>query len=165
MDPTLRKALHNLQGVFDEGFLSKAEYDQRRKALIDGATTCASMDDDTTAAGGAKKSVFDRLGGGKVEAGKWGHDGFEKMYGKAGPGKAAGKGGISKTIGKTSIRDGKKAAPGGAGANLFAKATLSARFSADSQPVDLRSKLSGKGPGAKKAASSKRAALPAKCPW
>ena len=72
---------------------------------------------------------------------------------EGGSGKAAGKGGISKTIGKTSISDGKKAAPGGAGANLFAKATLSARFSADSQQVDLRSKLSGKGPGAKKAAT------------
>ena len=161
MDPALRKALHNLQGVFDEGFMSKAEYDQRRKALIDGATTCATMDDDTAADGG-KKSVFDRLGGGKEQAGKWSHDGFEKLYGKPGSRSAGKGGGVTKTIGKTSIRDGKKAAPG---VNLFAKATLSARFSGDAPQVDLRSKLSSKGPGAKKAAAPKRAALPAKCPW
>ena len=63
MDPALRKALHNLQGVFDEGFMSKAEYDKRRKQLIDGATststTADAMSDDTT---GGNTNGDDTLG-------------------------------------------------------------------------------------------------------
>jgi len=38
MDPALRQALRNLQGALDEGFVSRSEFDDRRRALLDGAT-------------------------------------------------------------------------------------------------------------------------------
>ena len=74
MEPSLRKAMLNLQGMFDEGFVNKKEFEARRKALLDKAT---AMDQ----AGPAKSSsVFDRLG---TPGDKWSHDGFDALYGKA----------------------------------------------------------------------------------
>ena len=33
MQPAVRKALTNLQGIYDEGFMSQQEYEKRRKAM------------------------------------------------------------------------------------------------------------------------------------
>ena len=38
MDATVRTSLKNLTGLLDEGFVTQAEYDQRRKIIIDAAT-------------------------------------------------------------------------------------------------------------------------------
>ncbi|KAL1514602.1 hypothetical protein AB1Y20_003696 [Prymnesium parvum] len=160
MDPALRRALKNLQGAFEEGFMTKPEYELRRKALIDGATTFTTPTDDAAATGGGgkeegkgtKASVFDRLGanaGGKGTdgRGKWDHGGFVELYGK---GAAAAKGkGVVKTIDKRG-----KAAP------LSQRAAVEVYRPPKS---DLRSKLAAKAnPGG---GGSKRAALPSKCPW
>ena len=155
-------ALTNLQGAFDEGFVTKPEYEKRRKALLDGATTFASEMEDETGGGVRKKgSVFDRMGavnasgGSSVQSGQWDHSGFTQLYGKgaarAGTGKGAGKSGVAKTIGKKTAKTG----------------TLSARFAADVYQApkgDLRAKLSGNG-AKKTTAPGQRKSLPAKCPW
>jgi hypothetical protein len=140
--------------------MSKAEYETRRKALIDGATAVAA---NQSASASAKSTIFDRLGGAsaaKPKDGSWSHDGFEELYGKqrAG-GKAGGKAAVTKTIGKKVITK-----PGG-------KQTLSSRFEPYQAPHqrptgDLRSKISkGGGKTGKAAATGVNKALPAKCPW
>eukprot|EP00966_Prymnesium_polylepis_P251446 5813479-Prymnesium_polylepis.1 len=123
------------------------------------ADTSVAMDDST---GASRGSVFNRLGatmsggGSESASGKWGHDGFEQLYGKGTARQAAGKKGVAragvvKTIGKKPV----VAKPGAS--------TLSARFATEVyQPPkgDLRSKLSGPKKGA-----TKKQALPEKCPW
>lgn len=159
MDPELRKALKNVQGAFEEGFMSKSEYELRRKALLDGATTFSTPPDQETGSGPTKEgtagsgsgkvSVFDRLEykGAKAAGapGKWDHGGFEQLYGKSGKQQT----GPVRTIAKKGV-----AKPG----------TL--RFSTEiyrPPKGDLRSKLEEK--AAQKSASGKRGSLPEKCPW
>ena len=42
MDPSVKKALQNLAGIYEEGFMTDSEYDKRRKSIIDGATAVGS---------------------------------------------------------------------------------------------------------------------------
>ena len=57
MDPALRQALTNLKGLLDEDFISAAEYQKRRLALLDDATKLQPSSKST-----GKSTVFDRLG-------------------------------------------------------------------------------------------------------
>ena len=56
MDASVRKALRNLQGMLDEGFITKAEYAKRRQVIVNEAT---SITGGTTS---KPPSIFDRLG-------------------------------------------------------------------------------------------------------
>eukprot|EP00965_Chrysotila_dentata_P004425 143533-Pleurochrysis_carterae.AAC.2 len=95
MQEEVRIALQNLKGIYDDGFMTKAEYESRRKALIDGATQLAAGKPRQTAtahtrasaAASKSSSVFSRLGE-KMEEGKWGHEGFSELYGAPQKGKA-----------------------------------------------------------------------------
>lgn len=136
------KALRNLQAALDEGFVTKQEFEKRKKDIIDGAT--ALPNEPRAAKGKAAKgtgSVFDRLG--EVEAGvdgsSWGHGGYDELYG---PGAAA----------KASRGKQQKAAG--------AKRTVIAKGNGG----DLRDKLSG---GIRKPVRGRGGvkALPEKCPW
>ena len=137
MQPAVRKALTNLQGIYDEGFMTQQEYDKRRKAIIDGATALP-VGQATKAAtkppAAAKKSVFDRLGADAnagVDSDQWGHDGFQQLYGNAGKSAKGQKQGRTVVVTK---------APKG----------------------DLRNKLSG---AIRKPGKGRGKALPEKCPW
>ena len=167
MDAQVRKSLMTLQGLLDEGFITHGEFNQRRKAIIDGVT---SVDD----AAPAKSSVFSRLGagvseptgttGGGGDAGKWQHDGFQELYGGR----------------KVSVVGGKKAAqpairkPLAGAISKSAKADLRARLTGGGGG-DLRSKLSGGGGGGGSSGGGGKAKmsapqpfkkqLPSKCPW
>jgi len=156
MQEEVRVALQNLQGIFDEGFMTQAEYNTRRKAIIDGATSVAASaaaskpgktaaEKRAAASTAAPKSVFDRLGGAKpTPADKWGHEGFTQLYGGA-----AAKAG---TKGKTGI-----ALYQPPGSRSVIKKT-----------TDLRDKLGGgdRAAGRGKATGRGRGAkLPEKCPW
>ena len=144
---TMIKALRNLQTALDEGFVTKQEFEKRKKAIIDGAT---ALPNEPRAAKGkaAKGSVFDRLG--EVEAGvdgnSWGHGGYDELYG---PGAAA-----KASRGKQQAR----VTPHGKAAG--AKRTVIAKGNGG----DLRDKLSG---GIRKPVRGRGGvkALPEKCPW
>ena len=144
---TMIKALRNLQTALDEGFVTKQEFEKRKKAIIDGAT---ALPNEPRAAKGkaAKGSVFDRLG--EVEAGvdgsSWGHGGYDELYG---PGAAA-----KTSRGKQQAR----VTPYGKAAG--AKRTVIAKGNGG----DLRDKLSG---GIRKPVRGRGGvkALPEKCPW
>tara|TARA_B100000795_G_scaffold10753_1_gene7540 strand:- start:275 stop:694 length:420 start_codon:yes stop_codon:yes gene_type:complete len=137
------KALRNLQTALDEGFVTKQEYEKRRKTIIDGAT--ALPNEPRAAKGKAAKgggSVFDRLG--EVEAGvdgsSWGHGGYNELYGS---GAARGK------------QERPKSAKGGR--TVVTKANGG----------DLRDRLSGGGGGIRKPVRGRGGAksLPEQCPW
>ena len=154
------KALRNLQTALDEGFVTKQEYEKRRKAIIDGAT--ALPNEPRAAKGKAAKggggSVFDRLGEGgggsvfdrlgEVDAGvdgnSWGHGGYNELYGSAAAAKAS---------------RGKQARPSSAkgGRTVVTKANGG----------DLRDKLSGGGGGIRKPVRGRGGvkSLPEQCPW
>jgi len=162
MQKELRQALQNLQGIFDEGFMTQAEYNLRRKKIIDGATAVSeAAADDASAparaskpsAGKAKtavvtqptpKSVFERLGGSAAtaQAGKWGHDGFKQMYGSAAAKTTAAGKATAKRQGIALYQ-----APG-------------SRSAIKKTTGDLREKLVGTGRD-----NSAQRKLPAKCPW
>ena len=55
MDSSVRQALVNLQGLLEEGFVTKKEFETRRRAILDKATVVDS------------------------DSGKWGHDGYFAM--------------------------------------------------------------------------------------
>ena len=141
------EALRNLKAALDEGFMTKQEYEKRRKSVIDGATASTNEQRQPCAAKGkaAKSggSVFDRLGevDAGAEASSWGHGGFAELYGagaaKAGQRSQTGK--AAKT-GRTVVVT---KANGG----------------------DLRNKLSGGGGIHKPVRGRGKAALPEKCPW
>lgn len=151
MDPQLRKALTNLQGAFDEGFLTKPEYNARRKALLDGATTV-----------GSSASVFDRLGSSGPAAakkagadGKWSHDGYFEQQGGAG---------------KASITSKLANGRGKAGATLSSLAKPKSDIRKPGKATDLRSIIGGGGQKgqrdtAKPRVPSGKRSLPEKCPW
>ena len=90
MDASVRTSLKNLQGLLDEGFVTQAEFNQRRKAIIDAATTVKpSLADSAASTSAGKPSVFSRLGdgdatgrtgGGSSSGDKWKHDGFAELY-------------------------------------------------------------------------------------
>ena len=141
------KALRNLQTALDEGFVTKQEYEKRRKTIIDGAT--ALPNEPRAAKGKAAKgggSVFDRLG--EVEAGvdgsSWGHGGYNELYGS----------GAAKTAAR-----GKQERPKSAkgGRTVVTKANGG----------DLRDRLSGGGGGIRKPVRGRGGAksLPEQCPW
>ena len=142
---TMIKALRNLQTALDEGFVTKQEFEKRKKQIIDGAT---ALPNEPRAAKGkaAKGSVFDRLG--EVEAGvdgsSWSHGGYDELYG---PGAAA-----KASRGKQQAR----VTPYG----KAAKRTVIAKGNGG----DLRDKLSG---GIRKPVRGRGGvkALPEKCPW
>ena len=165
MDNSVRTALTNLQGLLDEGFVTQQEFQQRRKAILDSATSvkpstsaAASAsgkssvfsrlgNDDAT---GKTSSVFSRLGGGGGSDDKWGHDKYIAIHGGGGKKAVAGRqsGGIIKPL-----------------AGGIAKHPKG----------DLRSKLSGGGGGGGKLSGGRKVTvvssqgnkskLPAKCPW
>lgn len=154
MQPAVRKALTNLQGIYDEGFMSKQEYEKRRKAIIDGATSLPADGGPRVvkaASAPAKKSVFDRLGADAnagADADSWAHDGFEQMYGTSAAKASKGQ--------KKGQRFAPYVPPGG----RTVVVTNAAKG-------DLRSKLSGgaiRKPG-RGAGRGRGAALPEKCPW
>lgn len=151
--------------------MTKPEYDVRRKALLDGATTLSTSSDDPPTAvthqensvtstaksalptGNGKASVFARLGsaastGGGTAEGQWDHSGYEALYGKQNKKQTAGLG-VAKTISKKTASK---------------PTSLSQRFSEIYRPPksDLRTILNAKGGPSN--GGSKRA-LPAKCPW
>ena len=153
-----------MQGVFEEGFISKAEYETRRKALIDGATTVTVAEQPAVAAPElGKKSVFERIGaaGAQPSNDSWGHDGYEELYGRevVTNHNVGGKAGVTKTIVKKTTT------------KASGKLTLNARFEPYQPPhqrleqTDLRSRI-GKGATkriGKGGVMSK--SLPEKCPW
>ena len=146
-----KKSLQTLQGLLDEGLISKAEYTQRRKTVLDAVTTPA-----VAAAGPSKGSVFDRLGGDDEATGstgggavkKWGHDGFASLYGGGGGGQRP-----------------YTAKPGGGAnrklASAISKSSSKRAVTRVAPKGDLRAKLQGGARGG--GAHSKK--LPAKCPW
>jgi len=162
MQEEVRIALQNLKGIYDDGFMTKAEYESRRKALIDGATQLAAGKPRQTAtahtrasaAASKSSSVFSRLGE-KMEEGKWGHEGFSELYGAPQKGKANIKQkarevtiyrppALRSAIVKTDLR--KQLQPAATG--------------------DLRSQLQGSGQRGRGGGSSRgRSSLPEKCPW
>ena len=103
-------------------------------------------------------SVFDRLGGGgtrpsggggKASAGadaveKWGHDGFEELYGKV----------------ASRRQTGKAARPAPYGGGMRSDRMASSSKKPPASKGDLRSKLSGGKPTVKRGKD-----LPEKCPW
>lgn len=146
MDASVRSSLKNLQGLLDEGWVTKAEFNQRRKGILDAAT---AVEPAAASAGASKASVFSRLGedatGTTGHDGKWKHDRYDAMQRGGGGGGGGGKSGRKVVVvqhnSSTNIR---KPLAG-----------------AISKPKgDLRSKLSG---GAKPTGQKKQ--LPAKCPW
>jgi hypothetical protein len=67
MSNTVKAALRNLQDIFDEGFITQAEFNSRRNAIIDGATAIEPITSSSASGpkpGPAEGSVFSRLGGG-----------------------------------------------------------------------------------------------------
>ena len=156
MDASVRTSLKNLQGLLDEGFVTQAEFNQRRKAIIDAATTVKpSLADSAASTSAGKPSVFSRLGdgdatgrtgGGSSSGDKWKHDGFAELYG--GRKVVVQKPSAAAQIRKPLAGGISKAPKGG---DLRARLTGGA---------DLRAKLSG---GAKGPKAAKK--LPAKCPW
>ena len=154
----VRQALSNLQGLIDEGFITQQEFNTRRKAIIDGATSLPAGAKPVVGGkaaarkpGATKGSVFDRLGtapaGGGDSSGSWGHEGFTELYG-AGAGKKAG--------GKAAKGKATKGAPyqppamRGAIGKRQVTVVKGGRGGGD-----LRSKIGGKA----------RGSLPEKCPW
>mmetsp|Transcript_20962 Transcript_20962/g.69256 ORF Transcript_20962/g.69256 Transcript_20962/m.69256 type:complete len:153 (+) Transcript_20962:39-497(+) len=152
MDPSVKKALQNLAGIYEEGFMTDSEYDKRRKSIIDGATAVKDSQRRTAggaAAGGNKpSSVFDRLGGG----------------GKAGGGGARRGGGadLRSVIGK----------PGG----IVKPGSAQARQLQGGRANDLRSRLTQaldeSAPSRARSSAAKsdappvrRKDLPQACPW
>ena len=140
------KALRNLQTALDEGFVTKQEYEKRRKTIIDGAT--ALPNEPRAAKGKAAKgggSVFDRLG--EVEAGvdgsSWGHGGYNELYGSGAAKTARGK------------QERPKSAKGGR--TVVTKANGG----------DLRDRLSGGSGGIRKPVRGRGGAksMPEQCPW
>ena len=146
MNNTVRTSLQTLQGLLDEGFITQAEFNQRRKALLDKVTSVQPH-----APPQPKSSVFSRLGGGEEEAtgrtgggssggGRWTHDGYAELYGGGGGKKANMK------------------KPGATGKKLAGAISKGAKTAA--KHGDLRAQLTGAG---KSKQPTKR--LPAKCPW
>ncbi len=150
----VRQSLKTLQGLRDEGLITAAEFAQRRKAVLDTATSVPTASK-ASAESGAKSerkveivkssSVFSRLGGGEATGstgstvdGAWGHDGYASLYGKQSAGMKKGKQ-ITKP--------------------------LSGAISKGSKSTDLRKKLTGGGDLRKKLSGRPAAALPEKCPW
>jgi len=168
MQEELRTALSNLQGMFDEGFLSTAEYNARRKAIIDGATKLP--DAPATKPAAAKpaapqvavvkkpKTVFDRLGRAvDGDEDMWQHDGFAELYGSAAAKASAKK--------ETAVRFTPYQPPQLRSA--IAKADLRSRIKSGN-PQDLRNQLSGgrgRAGGRAGGRASRVQPLPAKCPW
>jgi hypothetical protein len=81
MDASVRKSLKTLQGLLDEGFITKAEFTTRRKAVLDSVTGV-----EKSTAAPSKGSVFSRLGASGTEAtgttggDKWQHDKYSALY-------------------------------------------------------------------------------------
>lgn len=152
MNQEVRVALENLKGIYDEGFMTQAEYNTRRKTIIEEATSVSAsakpagavvQKASSTTRAAAKKSVFDRLGGGGSSgSGKWGHDGFVEMYGA--------------TAGKKVER------------TVYQPPAMRSAIG----KADLRQKLSSSGLGTKSGRGRARdqsggrgSNLPEKCPW
>jgi hypothetical protein len=176
MDAGVRQALHNLQGMLDEGFIAQGEFNTRRKKIIDGATSLP-----TNAAGKqpAAGSVFDRLGTAPVAAGSsdpgaWAHDGFTDLYGAAAGRKAAG--------GKAARHVGKYQPPAARGAIGKRQVTVTGvKGSRGGVTVtgvkggrggDLRSRIGGGGSGDLRSkigniggGRARCNNMPEKCPW
>jgi len=154
MDASVRKALKNLQGLLDEGFVTQREYDQRRKAILDKATTVDES------AGTGRTSVFDRLGPAPTSAsratveGAWGHDGFHEIYG--GGAKKSGQKRIV-TVSTGDLRE----QLSGTGRKGDLREKIMGRKG------DLREKLGGirKAAPQSKAQRKARTPLPKQCPW
>lgn len=150
--PTMIKALRNLQTALDEGFVTKQEYEKRRKTIIDGATALPNEPRAAKGKAAAKGggSVFDRLG--EVESGvdgsSWGHGGYAELYGSG----AAAKASRGKQARVTPYGKGAK------GRTVVTKANGG----------DLRDKLSGGGGGGIRKPVRGRGgvkSLPEQCPW
>ena len=157
MNDAVRTALTNLQGLLDEGFVSKAEYTQRRKAIIDGATDLPANSKPASDKSGKKGSVFDRLGSeqGGGGDGAWDHSGFTELYGAGRGGKAAGKG------------RNPRAAPYQTPAQR--SVTITGKGSIKKGGGDLRSKIRKGGADLRQQIGAKpptgKRGLPEKCPW
>ena len=144
-------ALRNLQEALNEGFMTQQEYDKRRNAIIDGATSLSNEQGQPRAAKGkAPKSgsVFDRLG--EVESGvdgsSWGHGGFDEVYGS----------GAAKAIKEQRTQKGKSHGLLASGRTVVTKA----------RGADLRNKLKGGGGAIRKTERGRgNKPLPEKCPW
>ena len=158
MDASVRTALQNLQGLFDEGWIRKDEYDKRRKKILDQATAVAPEGTEVdksvpttsvfdrlggTACEHRKMSVFDRLGsnsgsGSRLQIDEvpfWDHGGYEAMYGKQRPRPV------------TVVRKSNETAIGGP----------------RPKPIGIQKKAGqGRAEGQK---DKQRRRLPAKCPW
>ena len=163
MDPSVRQSLTNLQGMLDEGFISQSEYAARRKKILDEATTVKpSVAAAAASTSGARSSVFSRLGDGSdatgstgAETGKWGHDGFTKLYGAR----------KVELVGSNKSSAVRKPLAGAiAKPSKAAKDDLRARLTGAVAKGDLRAKLSGPSSSGGGAAKPMKK-LPAKCPW
>ena len=66
MQPSVRKALQSLQSIFDEGFMTQEEYDQRRTAIIDGATAVTGKGTEVAPFGQGRSSGDDRGAGASI---------------------------------------------------------------------------------------------------
>lgn len=167
MQPEVRAALTNLKGMLDEGFVTQAEYNGRRKAIIDGATALpegltSKVAKKKTGAAADDMDMDDR----------WDHSGYMELHGsgrkvKGGKLRSA----ISKPNGKAGP-NGKAAKPRLSGLSHTAGARVSAGAISD-----LRSQLgapvvkggrggrSGGRASAGRGGRGGRGELPAKCPW
>ena len=150
MNNTVRTSLETLQGLLDEGYITQAEFKQRRSAILDKVTSVHPNAKSSVFSrlGGGESSVFSRLGGGEEatgrtgsgssSGGKWTHDGYAELYG----------GGKKANVKK----------PGAAGKKLAGAISKGGKTAA--KHGDLRSMLSGAG---KSKQPTKH--LPTKCPW
>jgi hypothetical protein len=154
MEPSVRQALLNLQGMHEEGFVTKKEFEARRKAILDKATGVEQS-------GSTKSSsVFDRLGTGTA-GGKWGHDGFNEIYGGSKKGRQTGQARLVTVVGG-SMKDGKKLKAG----DLRLKLSEGGNARSKVGSGDLRAKITGG--GVKKRDLRQKlvkSRLPDKCPW
>lgn len=98
---SVKVALRNLQDIFDEGFITQAEFNSRRKVIIDGATAIEpiSSSSGTVKHAPTEGSVFSRLGGESGDAKRPSGGGADTRTGKTAPSQAAG-GDLRSVLGK-----------------------------------------------------------------
>jgi hypothetical protein len=102
---SVKVALRNLQDIFDEGFITLAEFNSRRKAIIDGATAIEPIASSSSSVkqGPTEGSVFSRVGGGaEGDAKRLSGNGVDVRTGKNASGQAAGGGDLRSVLGKRS---------------------------------------------------------------
>lgn len=141
MDPSVKTALNNLQGLRDEGFINEGEFNARRKKILDDATSVKPA----TAAASGKASVFSRLGSSDEPTGTTG--GGKRPAQQLYPG------------GSRKVEVVKQGGAGGVRKPLAGGISKGSKTSAKN---DLRSKITGALGGAPKPMKKN---LPAKCPW